>query len=37
MAFKPLNKSIEIEEQILYPFERTVFTVVEWGGSKYSE
>lgn len=32
MAYKPLNKSIDIEEQKLETFERKGFTVVEWGG-----
>ena len=34
MVFKPLNKSIEVEEQELKPFVRTGFTVVEWGGTE---
>jgi hypothetical protein len=34
MVFKPLNKKIEIESQILQPFERKGFTVVEWGGTE---
>ena len=34
MAFKPLDMPVEIEEQILCPFERTGFSVVEWGGCK---
>ena len=33
MAYKPLAKSIEIEEQELETFQRKGFTVVEWGGS----
>ena len=32
MAYKPLNKPIDIEEQKLATFERKGFTVVEWGG-----
>lgn len=32
MAFKSLDWPIEIEEQILEPFERTGFVVIEWGG-----
>lgn len=32
MAYKPLNKLIDIEEQKLETFERKGFTVVEWGG-----
>ena len=34
MVFKPLNKSIKIEEQELKPFLRKGFTVVEWGGTE---
>ena len=34
MVFKPLKNPIEIEEQVLTPFERTGFAVVEWGGCK---
>jgi len=34
MAFTPLDEIIEIEEQILIPFNRAGFTVIEWGGSK---
>ncbi len=33
MAFKPLGEYIEIPEQHLEKFERTGFTVIEWGGS----
>lgn len=33
MAYKPLDKAIDIEEQELSPFERKGFTVIEWGGS----
>jgi len=33
MAYKPLEQPIEIEEQILQPFERNGFCVIEWGGS----
>ncbi len=36
MAFKPLDKPIEIEEQQLSTFERHGFTVVEWGGAEIS-
>ena len=34
MAYKPLTKSIELPEQELTTFERSGFTVVEWGGSE---
>ena len=34
MVFKPLEKSIKIEEQSLKPFVRKGFTVVEWGGTE---
>ena len=34
MAWKALDKPIEIEPQELVPFERVGFTVVEWGGSE---
>lgn len=34
MVFKPLNRSINIEEQKLNPFIRKGFTVVEWGGTE---
>ena len=33
MALKPLDKPIEIPVQQLEKFERTGFTVIEWGGS----
>lgn len=33
MAYKPLEESIEIEEQELSPFERKGFSVIEWGGT----
>lgn len=33
MAYKPLKKNIDIEEQELSSFERKGFTVVEWGGT----
>ncbi len=32
MAYKPLDKPIEIETQTVKPFVRNGFTVVEWGG-----
>jgi len=34
MVFKPLEESANIEPQIIQPFERKGFTVVEWGGSE---
>lgn len=34
MAWKALDKPQEITEQILAPFERTGFSVVEWGGAE---
>ncbi|MBD3244817.1 MAG: hypothetical protein GF335_02375 [Candidatus Moranbacteria bacterium] len=34
MVYKPLEKPINIEEQEIKPFERSGFTVVEWGGTK---
>ncbi len=34
MAYKPLNEKIEIEEQTFTQFNRTGFTVVEWGGTE---
>ena len=33
MNYKPLNKKISVNEQILNTPDRTGFTVVEWGGS----
>ena len=33
MAYKPLEKEIDIPEQRLESFERKGFTVVEWGGT----
>ena len=33
MALKPLDAYVEIPEQQLEKFERTGFTVIEWGGS----
>lgn len=32
MAYKPLNTQIEVEAPEIEPFERTGFTVIEWGG-----
>ena len=34
MAYKPLQESIEIKPQTLERFERSGFTVVEWGGAE---
>ena len=34
MAFRPLEKPVEVTPQELQPFERNGFTVVEWGGSE---
>ena len=34
MAYKELEKPIEIEEPVIAPFERKGFTVVEWGGAE---
>jgi len=34
MAFKPLDKKIEVKAQKINPFIRKGFTVVEWGGSE---
>ena len=34
MAYKPLDKPVDIPEQELEPFEREGFTVVEWGGAE---
>lgn len=36
MAWKPLDRSQEIEPQQFAPFQRDGFTVVEWGGTKAS-
>ena len=33
MAYKRLDKAVSIEEQILVPFKREGFTVIEWGGT----
>ena len=32
MAFVSLDEPVEIEEQVLAPFDRTGFAVIEWGG-----
>ena len=34
MAYKELEKPIEVEEPTIAPFERKGFTVVEWGGAE---
>ncbi|MDR1822112.1 MAG: hypothetical protein LBQ91_06725 [Oscillospiraceae bacterium] len=34
MAYKPLEKPIDVEPQIFEGFERVGFTVVEWGGAE---
>ena len=34
MAYKPLTEPVEIEEPVITPFERTGFTVIEWGGTE---
>ena len=34
MAYKALDKKIEIEEPVIESFERNGFTVVEWGGTE---
>ena len=34
MAYKPLDKPVDIPEQELEPFEREGFTVIEWGGAE---
>jgi len=33
MAYQPLDEAISISEQVLEPFERTGFSVIEWGGT----
>ncbi len=37
MAFKALDEKIEIEEQVLQPFTREGFSVIEWGGTQVSD
>ena len=34
MAYKSLDEKIEIEEQVLQPFKREGFSVIEWGGTE---
>lgn len=34
MAFRSLEKPIEVKPQEFQPFERNCFTVVEWGGTE---
>lgn len=34
MTWQPLTQEIDIEPQVLVPFARTGFTVVEWGGTQ---
>ena len=34
MAYKPIDKPVDIPEQELEPFEREGFTVIEWGGAE---
>ena len=34
MAWKALEEPIDVEPQVLEPFQREGFTVVEWGGMK---
>ena len=34
MAWKPLDTAVDIEPQEFAGFERSGFTVVEWGGAK---
>ena len=33
MVYSPLTEPVELPEQQLSPFERSGFTVVEWGGT----
>lgn len=37
MTFKGLDKPIQIKEQVLQPFKREGFTVIEWGGVEITE
>ena len=34
MVYKALEEPVEVEEPVIEPFERTGFTVVEWGGTE---
>ena len=34
MSYQPLEQPVEIEEQVLAPFAREGFAVVEWGGTE---
>ena len=34
MAFKPLKQAISVTPQVIQPFERKGFSVVEWGGTE---
>jgi hypothetical protein len=34
MTYVPLEEAVDIQPQQLTTYERTGFTVVEWGGSK---
>lgn len=34
MVYKPLTERISVKPQVLQPFERKGFTVVEWGGTR---
>lgn len=36
MAWKGLDKPMEVSPQMLEPVQRTGFTVVEWGGAELS-
>ncbi|MGN0656227.1 MAG: hypothetical protein ACI4KR_05495 [Ruminiclostridium sp.] len=35
MTYYPSEKPVEVQEQVLPHYERTGFTLVEWGGSEY--
>ena len=37
MAFRPLEKPVDVETQVLTPFARQGFAVVEWGGANLGE